>query len=253
MWLSRGRTDASAMHGPEAAARNRCRSSRSPSSGLDRLRARGTWSEARKHTSHASSGRAVPTATWSSHPAPKGAVSRNPRRVVVDSRTAPAVGTVTADTPPSASPRSAVPAGTTSAPAGRDDARREALGLQVVAARAGPEFVNNPVGRAAAGLGPSDSPATGADVWLDQPPPARSAPALAARPGRTGFAPPPRHNRAHCSNGLGDVRARSRHQGADDPAAADSGRRDVRQAPHYTRTCMVAAWGSFSIGVCAAW
>ena len=64
---------------------------------------------------------------------------------------APAVGTVTADTPPSASPRSAVPAGTTSAPAGRDDARREALGLQVVAARAGPELVNNPVGRAAAG------------------------------------------------------------------------------------------------------
>ena len=53
------------------------------------------------------------------------------------------------------------------------------------------------------GLGPSDSPATGADVWLDQPPHARSAPALAARPGRTGFAPPPRHNRAHCSNGFG--------------------------------------------------
>ena len=36
---------------------------------------------------------------------------------VVDSRTAPAVGTVTTDTPLSVSPRSAVPAGTTSAPA----------------------------------------------------------------------------------------------------------------------------------------
>ena len=44
--------------------------------------------------------------------------------MVVDSRTAPAVGTVTADTPPSASPRSAVPAGTTSAPLAGRRARR---------------------------------------------------------------------------------------------------------------------------------
>ena len=37
------------------------------------------------------------------------------------------------------------------ATAGRDDARREALGLPVVAG--GPRILNNPVGRAAAGLG----------------------------------------------------------------------------------------------------
>ena len=52
----------------------------------------------------------------------------------------PQVGTVTVDTPPSASPRSAVPAGTTSAPAGgTTGATRcpsQALRLQVVAARA---------------------------------------------------------------------------------------------------------------------
>ncbi len=43
--------------------------------------------------------------------------------VVADSRTAPAVGTVPADTPPSTSPRSAVPAGTTSAPCWRRTVR----------------------------------------------------------------------------------------------------------------------------------
>ena len=59
---------------------------------------------------------------------------------LADSRTAPAVGTVTADTPPSASPRSAVPAGTTSAPAGGTTGETrcpsQTLRLQVVAARA---------------------------------------------------------------------------------------------------------------------
>ena len=44
-------------------------------------------------------------------------------RDVVDSRTAPAVGTVTADTPLSPSPRSAVPAGTTLRAGWRDDGR----------------------------------------------------------------------------------------------------------------------------------
>ncbi len=59
----------------------------------------------------------------------------------------PQSGTVTADTPPSASPRSAVPAGTTSAPAG---------------GTTGP-----PAGRRG-----SDSPRRRSrdDAWLDQPP-----------------------------------------------------------------------------------
>ena len=56
------------------------------------------------------------------------------RRLVADSRTAPAVGTVTADTPLSASPRSAVPTGTTSPSAGGTTAATrcpsQALGLQ---------------------------------------------------------------------------------------------------------------------------
>ena len=83
-----------------------------------------------------------------------------------------------------------------SAPAGRDDARREVLGLQVVAARAGPELVNNPVGRAATGLGRRTRRRRGPTSGLDQPPPrparARSAPALAARPGRPRAASVPR-------------------------------------------------------------
>ena len=52
--------------------------------------------------------------------------------------------TVIAAAPLSASPRSAGPAGATSAPTGRDDARREALGLQVVAARRGAENPQQP-------------------------------------------------------------------------------------------------------------
>ena len=77
------------------------------------------------------------------------------RNGVVDSRTAPAVGTVTADTPLSASPRSAVPPDTASAPAGGNDGRAglsQALGLQVVAARAGRSPSTTRSARAAAGL-----------------------------------------------------------------------------------------------------
>ena len=69
--------------------------------------------------------------------------------------------TVIAAAPLSASPRSAGPAGATSAPAGRDDARREALGLQVVAARRGAENPQQPSRSRGRGLGLSDSPATG--------------------------------------------------------------------------------------------
>ena len=52
--------------------------------------------------------------------------SLHPKRGVADSRAAPEVGNRDHRRRFSASPRSAVPAGTTSAPAGRDDARREA-------------------------------------------------------------------------------------------------------------------------------
>ena len=60
----------------------------------------------------------------------------------------------------------------TSAPAaGRDDARREALGLpRSSRLTGGRSLLNNPVGRVAAGLGCRTRPATGADVWLDPPP-----------------------------------------------------------------------------------
>ena len=78
----------------------------------------------------------------------------------------PQSGTVTADTPPSASPRSAVPAGTTSR------CLSQALRLQVVAARAEPEPVDNALGRAAAGLA----------VGLAAPPRSRRRPARPAAP-----------------------------------------------------------------------
>ena len=110
-------------------------------------------------------------------------------RVVADSRTAPAVGTVTADTPLSPSPRSAVPAGTTfRAGGGTTGATRcpsEALGLQVIAARAGRSTSRErgrPRGR---GLGRRS---TLRSTSRPRPPP----PALAARPGRPRAARVPR-------------------------------------------------------------
>ena len=66
--------------------------------------------------------------------------TRSPRRGWRTHGLPPQSGTVTADTPPSASPRSAVSAGTTSAPAGGTTGETrclsQALRLQVVAARA---------------------------------------------------------------------------------------------------------------------
>ena len=83
--------------------------------------------------------------------------------------------TVTADTPPSASPRSAVPAGTTSAPAGGTTGETrclsQALRLQVVAARAS-RSPSTTRSAARPRAWPSDSPRRRGrvDAWLDQPP-----------------------------------------------------------------------------------
>ena len=66
------------------------------------------------------------------------------------------------------------------APAGRDDARREALGLQVVAG--GPRILNNPVGRAAAGLGCRTRRRRGPTSGSTSRPHARSAPAPCRSP-----------------------------------------------------------------------
>ena len=88
----------------------------------------------------------------------------------------PQSGTETADTPPSASPRSAVPAGTSCAPAGGTAGETRSpsttLRLQVVAARASRSPSTNALGRAAAGFGRRTrrDAAGRVDAWLDQPP-----------------------------------------------------------------------------------
>ena len=98
----------------------------------------------------------------------------------MDSRTTPAVGTVTAPTRRSAHRRDRrCRTGTTSATAGgTPGATRcpsQALGLQVIAARAGRSTVENAAGPAAAGLavGHADGRARAFDAWLDTaaPPP----------------------------------------------------------------------------------
>ena len=113
--------------------------------------------------------------------------------------------------PPSASPRSAVPAGTTSAPAGgtTGETRCPSQALRLTGRRGSrePEPVDNALGRTAAGFGRRTRPRRRGrvDAWLDQPPhkTASASPrtgrgdrhlrsgvtGLAARPGRPRAAP----------------------------------------------------------------
>ena len=109
----------------------------------------------------------------------------------------PQSGTVTADTPPSASPRSAVPAGTTSAPAGGTTGEtRLSVPSPPPAGRRGsrePEPVDNVLGRrAAAGLAvglaatPRPRRRLARPAAAPQPPP----PAPNVRPPRPGGQPP---------------------------------------------------------------
>ena len=115
----------------------------------------------------------------------------------------PQSGTVAADAPPSASPRSAVPAGTTSAPAGGTPGETrcpsQAFRLQVVAAHARRSPTTKPAA-ARPRAWPSDSPRRRGrvDAWLDQPPHNRLRPspaAVAAVPWQPHRPPPSRSRR----------------------------------------------------------
>ena len=115
----------------------------------------------------------------------------------------PQSGTVTADAPPSASPRSAVPAGTTSAPAGGTTGETrcpsQTLRLQVVAARASRSPTPRPRRRLARPAAPQPPPPS---PNVRPPRPGGQAPTfgvtgLAARPGPPRAAPRrPRGRRA---------------------------------------------------------
>ena len=146
------------------------------------------------------------------------------RRMVADSRTTPAVGTVTADTPLSASPRSAVPdrhdfhgwrddgRDAPSVPSPRPAGHRGSRGPGAP--------VENAAKPAAAGLavGHADGRARAFDAWLDQPPHHRLRPGRSPRPPSSGtrFLAAASWRPSAPSHGSRTVRPQARHGCASD-------------------------------------